>query len=202
MKERRSHKWCKSTGDETACKTVLRVGRRLLQLSVTAVSRQQNPRELRHRLFAIPVTLQFAGELHACRWLAPGLDKALKSGVVRLWRRPADGIDNGEYFISLAQGIERGMHKHFRPQRCHDQLFATRYLDRLDEILVFPRVDCGAVDRFDVWKHVGDRFDHGLVDAGPDIDGRKHNGQAKQLSKLRHGHDIADEYVLVPRCYR
>ena len=90
----------------TSCKAILRVeivpgiiflGEQSFTANVSAVSRQQNPRELRHSTFAMPVTLQFAGELHPCRWLAPGLDKTVKASVVRLWRCPADGIEaNGE----------------------------------------------------------------------------------------------------------
>src|SRR6476660_1752777 len=80
--------------------------------------RQHDIDALRHRLLAVPVALELAGEGNPPDRHAPGLNDTLDACAVSLHRRAADGVDNGIDLIALPQRVQgRERHADLGPKR-------------------------------------------------------------------------------------
>src|SRR5580698_9103112 len=102
--------------------------------------------KFRHGRLSIPVALQFADELHPTDRLAACLLQPPQPRFVCFWGCATHAICGMIDFETFTKRVERRMHEaNFRPQRSEDQFLATGCFHGTDKILVFPRIDCGAV---------------------------------------------------------
>jgi len=119
---------------------------------------------------------------------------------MRLGRRAADGVDDCIDFEARRERVECWKHEaDFGPQRAEHELAPAGRLHSAHEVLVFPGVNRGAVNRLDIRKKVRDLPDHRLVDAGLDVDRRQHDRQAIQLGRARNRRDVFDQGAAVAR---
>src|SRR5712692_3625168 len=111
---------------------------------------EQNLPESLHGFGSGPVTLKLTDELHPGHWFCAGLDDALERRPVCLDGGSADSINHRVDLVATAHRIKRGEREaSLRPQCGHDELFAARRLDRMDELAVFPGVNRRAVQWLD-----------------------------------------------------
>ena len=96
---------------------------------------------------ASPVPLKLARQGHPADRLRPGLDDALQTGSMRLWRSPSNSVDDGVDLIAISQRVKRReCETDLGPQGGHDQLVAPGRFDRPTELDILPGVDLRPVD--------------------------------------------------------
>ena len=152
--------------------------------------------DLRHRLEAVPVSLQLAGERDPAARDASGLDDTLDAGAMRLHGRAADRVDDGIDLVALPQRVDRSeRHADLRPERAEDELAPAGGMHGGHEVPVLPRVDARAVDRRVVLEQLGQLGDGRLLLAGCDVDGRVDDRQPERLRGLDGRDDVLQQQV-------
>src|SRR5712671_6305852 len=120
----------------------------------------ENFGERTQRFSARPIALPLARQGKPGDRRYAGLHHAPNCHVVRLDGNPTRSVRYGIHIIAFALRLYcRHRQTHLGPERGNDELFTSRLLHRLDDALIFPRVDEGAIDRLLIGKHVLDVFD-------------------------------------------
>src|SRR5476649_2898625 len=118
---------------------------------------EQDLSDLSEPLSARPIALQLSGHGKPCDRLGARSDNTTDGHVVCFRRDAARSVGDGVHVVAVAHRVDGGLRKtHLRPQCSNDQLLAASVLHGLDDTLVLPGVDEGAVDGLLIGK---DRLD-------------------------------------------
>src|SRR6185295_7824263 len=93
-------------------------------------------------LTARPITLEFSGHAKPRNRLSPRGHEAANCHVVCLLRDASRGVSDDVHVIAVTHRMETWHCKtHLRPECSDHQLLPARFLHRVNDSLVLPRID-------------------------------------------------------------
>src|SRR5882757_6483542 len=107
------------------------------------------------RFLARPVALPFGGNGKPRDRGYPGLYHATHGHLMRFEADAARCVGDGVDIPAFARRLDRRHGEaNLGPERREDQLLAASLFHHVDDILVLPRIDEGAVDRLLLWEDI------------------------------------------------
>src|SRR5258708_2036621 len=156
--------------------------------------------DLLHSFLPGPVALELDRKRNPTGRLGTRLNHTLQTRAMGLGAGAANRVDDRINIVALAHGVDRGKrHADLGPEGADDELAPARRANRIEEIRVFPGVGRGSVDGRVVREHLGQGRECRLAAARPDVDGRVHDRQAKQLCDLGRRNDVLEQQVAIHR---